>query len=197
MMNMIKNKLISAICGLGAVSMLAVAGVANAATVSLTPSVTNVSVSDVFSLTVQGSDFVDGVSSGGVEISWDANLVSLVSTLGDIQDSMLSNGFLDLGLSSVGATNTVAVGGSFVGFAGPSFDFVTLQFEALPPAQEGPINMVNSNFGDWQDISGVSIPGVIFEGATINTTAVPVPAAVWLFGSGLLGLVGVARRRSA
>ena len=25
--------------------------------------------------------------------------------------------------------------------------------------------------------------------------AVPLPAAVWLFGSGLLGLVGVARRR--
>jgi hypothetical protein len=24
---------------------------------------------------------------------------------------------------------------------------------------------------------------------------IPVPAAVWLFGSGLLGLVGVARRR--
>ncbi len=29
-----------------------------------------------------------------------------------------------------------------------------------------------------------------------NVTAVPVPAAVWLFGSGLLGLVGVARRRA-
>jgi hypothetical protein len=29
-----------------------------------------------------------------------------------------------------------------------------------------------------------------------NTTVVPVPAAVWLFGSGLLGLVGVARRRN-
>ena len=28
-------------------------------------------------------------------------------------------------------------------------------------------------------------------------TPVPVPAAVWLFGSGLLGLVGVVRRRSA
>lgn len=28
-------------------------------------------------------------------------------------------------------------------------------------------------------------------------TAVPVPAAVWLFGSGLLGLVGVARRKKA
>ena len=28
-----------------------------------------------------------------------------------------------------------------------------------------------------------------------GSTAVPVPAAVWLFGSGLLGLVGVARRK--
>lgn len=196
MSNMIRNKLIGVVWGLGAVSMLAVAGVANAATVSLTPSVTNVAVGDIFSLTVQGSDFVDGVSSGGVEISWDANLVSLVSTLPDIQNSLLSNGFLDLG-SSVAAADAVAVGGSFAGITGPSFDFVTLQFEALPPAQQGPINLANSIFGDWQDINGQSLPGVIFEGATINTSAVPVPAAVWLFGSGLLGLVGVARRRSA
>jgi len=30
---------------------------------------------------------------------------------------------------------------------------------------------------------------------SLNSTVVPVPAAVWLFGSGLLGLVGVVRRR--
>jgi hypothetical protein len=30
----------------------------------------------------------------------------------------------------------------------------------------------------------------------VATGAVPVPAAVWLFGSGLLGLIGVARRRA-
>ena len=29
----------------------------------------------------------------------------------------------------------------------------------------------------------------------INSAVIPVPAAVWLFGSGLLGLVGVARRK--
>lgn len=32
--------------------------------------------------------------------------------------------------------------------------------------------------------------------ATISVSAVPVPAAVWLFGSGLLGLVGLARRKA-
>ena len=30
-----------------------------------------------------------------------------------------------------------------------------------------------------------------------SITAVPVPAAIWLFGSGLLGLVGVARRKNS
>jgi hypothetical protein len=28
-----------------------------------------------------------------------------------------------------------------------------------------------------------------------DVVVVPVPAAVWLFGSGLLGLVGIARRK--
>ena len=34
-----------------------------------------------------------------------------------------------------------------------------------------------------------------FDNIVIDVTAVPVPAAVWLFGSGLIGLVGVARRK--
>ena len=35
------------------------------------------------------------------------------------------------------------------------------------------------------------------NGETGNIGAVPVPAAAWLFGSGLLGLIGVARRKKA
>ena len=31
---------------------------------------------------------------------------------------------------------------------------------------------------------------------TITTAPVPIPAAVWLFGSGLLGLIGIARRKA-
>jgi hypothetical protein len=37
--------------------------------------------------------------------------------------------------------------------------------------------------------------GVFYD--NLNVSTIPVPAAVWLFGSGLLGLVGVARRRKS
>jgi type VI protein secretion system component Hcp len=39
------------------------------------------------------------------------------------------------------------------------------------------------------------LQGLILAGPT--PSAVPVPAAVWLFGSGVLGLIGIARRRTA
>jgi hypothetical protein len=37
----------------------------------------------------------------------------------------------------------------------------------------------------------------IFDPSNPPVSSVPVPAAVWLFGSGLLGLVGVARRKKS
>lgn len=53
------------------------------------------------------------------------------------------------------------------------------------PMVDGPFAGFNANF----DITLVSNLSVTPAGV------VPVPAAVWLFGSGLLGLVGVARRK--
>jgi 3D (Asp-Asp-Asp) domain-containing protein len=45
---------------------------------------------------------------------------------------------------------------------------------------------------------GLNVPGNSISGNTlaVDVRVVPIPAAVWLFGSGLLGMVGVARRRS-
>ena len=38
---------------------------------------------------------------------------------------------------------------------------------------------------------------VYFDNVSISTSAIPIPAAVWLFGSGLIGLIGVARRKKS
>lgn len=52
---------------------------------------------------------------------------------------------------------------------------------------------VNTPYTEVFDMQIVG--GPVVQGA--NPAAVPVPAAAWLLGSGLLGLVGVARRRKA
>ena len=62
--------------------------------------------------------------------------------------------------------------------------------------------------GFWGFISDTPFTSVKLQGATGTNqqsyqldnmvySPVPVPAAVWFFGSGLIGLVGVARRKKA
>ena len=49
----------------------------------------------------------------------------------------------------------------------------------------------------FNDFAFVDISGLSYEViAQTGVAPVPVPAAVWLFGSGLIGLIGVARRKS-
>ena len=68
---------------------------------------------------------------------------------------------------------------------------VTLALQApLSPTQSALIDLDLSLY----DIERGGLSGVFVSGS-ITPSAVPVPAAVWLFGSGLIGLVGIARRR--
>ena len=45
--------------------------------------------------------------------------------------------------------------------------------------------------------SCTAITGLGLDGGVPPEAVVPIPAAAWLFGSALLGLVGVARRKKA
>ena len=53
----------------------------------------------------------------------------------------------------------------------------------------------NTITGDWDSgvVPGSGIPG---DFMAVRNSAVPIPAAAWLFGSGLLGLIGIARRKA-
>ena len=52
-----------------------------------------------------------------------------------------------------------------------------------------------NQFIQWH-LYGVSQELIVLENGNVALSAVPVPAAAWLFGSGLLGLVGVVRRKA-
>ena len=67
----------------------------------------------------------------------------------------------------------------------------------------GAFTITNNGVDDIQltdviisNFAGTASPSNIAT-VTITPSAVPVPAAAWLFGSGLLGLIGVARRYKA
>ena len=57
---------------------------------------------------------------------------------------------------------------------------------------DGEEDLVLENF--WPDSGAISHVSILGD-PQVPPSEVPVPASVWLFGSGLLGLVGIARRR--
>ena len=59
----------------------------------------------------------------------------------------------------------------------------------------GTIVSVGNVGAQWAAFDGT--PYTEVYNIAVTPSAIPVPAAVWLFGSGLLGLVGVARRRKS
>ncbi|MGI9319781.1 MAG: hypothetical protein ACR2O5_00065, partial [Thiogranum sp.] len=91
MNNMIKNVIRNTL--IGAVSMLAVAGVANAATVQINPADISVPLGSSFTLTVEGAGFAEATTGGGFQLTWDTAILNLTSTEADIVASLGANGF--------------------------------------------------------------------------------------------------------
>jgi hypothetical protein len=97
--------------------------------------------------------------------------------------------------TQVNAYTIVPIGSAVVTCAGPDPDgtgpaltdgsLLVSDGIGADPMTSGAFGLHNANFDiTWVHIDSFSTP-----------PAIPVPAAVWLFGSGLLGLVGIARRK--
>jgi len=156
-----------------------------------------------YGVTTTGGTFnaTIGTQTGANISSWSGQLASQLATINGlingsgksllgIDDSSFGIGFApfqtNYDMSNWGgATAQVATKGLTTSGSGS----LLYAFTAATPA-----NGTIATFTQSYDVALTS-NGLTFS--AVGTTPVPVPAAVWLLGSGLLGLAGVARRKSA
>lgn len=165
-------------------------GNASAATIGWGAAPASVNVGDSFSLSIVGSGFTSNVNGGGVNFTFDSSVLNVMAIT--IDESVWtfgnSTGVVD---NTAGTVDGLRVN-TFDSVTG-NFDVATVMFEAVG-AGVSLLDLTEFALNPWAS-NGVRLDPVM-ESASI-TVATPVPAAAWLFGSGLLGLVGMARRRKA
>jgi len=125
--------------------------------------------------------------------------------------------FGDVTNFTTGASNQAGVGGGGPAPSGVTDDVagtITLDLSSwfanwngtsFNQGSAGTVGTYDALTGDFSVSWSQLIVGGAFDGktgywelnGTANVSAIPVPAAVWLFGSGLIGLAGIARRRKA
>lgn len=79
----------------------------------------------------------------------------------------------------------------------PAIQFLWSDNDEIPVDGASPVLFLTSNLAPtyrWAETESPPSPGPPGAGGDVPSV-VPVPAAVWLFGSGLLGLLGLARRK--
>ena len=133
---------------------------------------------------------------------------------GDLTGAKLAI-FDDSDQSYAGSSLGVLIG-DVVGFAGPngSGDFIATNTTStsaltLTGSDNFILGLSTDSGANWLPDSSITALGAnayrvaFITGNNVTevdvqiVSAIPVPAAVWLFGSGLLGLVGIARRKKA
>jgi hypothetical protein len=100
-------------------------------------------------------------------------------------------------LQSLISDNSLAAGSYFIAVSSWNYDPRDGSDNPLFPdisfvGQYAPLS--SEVLASWSGASGSSDEYTI---VISSTSPIPVPAAVWLFGSGLLGLIGIARRKKA
>lgn len=167
-----------------AILLFSVSGVVMATTVGFSPSPINVAPGETFNVDIIGIDFTE-LSGGTFDLGFDSAHLQINSvSINPYFDFLPDGGGPTVGdvWSNIGFdvfVNAPAVG---------DFTIATINLTALGSGASN-LDILNSQF-----FSATALLDPTFMPGAVST--VPVPAAVWLFGSGLLGLVGVARRKT-
>ena len=189
-----------------AIGMLVSGFTASAASsISMTPLSQTVADGGLFSVDIMATGLPEYTDGGAVDVSWVAADMTLDSIWLATTDPGDNGGGVFLGpwdpvsslLSGVDGTGAGSISGLYVGTFGElisgNVPIARLNFTLGTGVSNSVISMAAAAVGGtWSSTpDGEFFP--TFAGATINP--IPVPAALWLFGSGLIGLAGMARRR--
>jgi hypothetical protein len=148
------------------------------------------------------TDLTHGGSGGGTNPPSNSAIRSVWSGLHGLQADMLGVGTTGDGASAILAANAGAGWGNPTGvdsLANTMFSSSGISNENVL-GTAGNFYFITSNSGGSSALGRVYTLGHIefdANGHLFSTpvSSVPLPAAVWLFGSGLLGLVGIGRRK--
>ncbi|MEQ1559131.1 MAG: cohesin domain-containing protein [Methyloglobulus sp.] len=176
--------------------LAASASLAQAASISMTPSSLTVNQGQSFSLDIN----IGGVSDlygFQVDLQFSPSLFAVNSVS---QGTLLPSGGATLFFggdidNTAGTVSSIAdsLTGPIAGVTGDGL-LATISFTALASGSSG-IGTVNAIFLDSLG-NDIVIDKINTADVTVTPSAVtPIPAAVWLFGSALVSLVGVSRRK--
>lgn len=191
-----------------AVFMSAVSS-ANASSLWLETSTPAVAVGETIEITVNMDFTGDPTLGGNYSVFFDPALVSYVGESFITDPALVSDpSFTRDDNPAAGPANRIdtspealargeladAAFGNFAGLEGPAM-VAPLTFTAIA-AGFAEFGLEAEGFFQASGEFGPQFPETAGVGVEIGPSAIPVPAAVWLFGSGLLGLIGMARRRT-
>ena len=177
-----------------AVSVVAVAGHASAATFDVSGSwISTATISGVaadIAMTANSGTYDSTTGIGSWNLTADASAIT--GAVITFDQTFTIDSATGVGTLNADASNCTGTGTAFA---------VSLTCNGLGANFYGPLDAggaIVAGQQAWAVLTPVSPADVVFAPTlTATTPAVPVPAAAWLFGSGLLGLAGTARRRRA
>lgn len=135
-----------------------------------------------------------------------ALLINISTSTGPVSPPFSATASLYDGGTLLAQSQTSSIGeryattGSFYSDVDPIIDYTTIAdgtiigiFTLLVTSGSRTFDTDNFSIDTFSDTGNFGFDGTVTNVSV--STVVPIPAAVWLFGSGILGLIGVSRRK--